>query len=497
MASSWVYHFQAGAGRLSALGHQVLIFTIRMIRVLRSLPKQGDDPVSPFLAEGEDRPFRLLVDRTSVTDDEAFEALGALAAVPGIECWFTTDDGERWVEIDWATELNDHIAVWLHSPGRLINAALTPASTWRMFAERISTTALPTREALRQLGYAAVGSEHRFDMLVSDSRNLLREPFKVGDRINIRSTKEAVAHLALFLRSRGVFALGDDRASVQGRFWFYLVASRAVLPAADRWFSGCQVSTGVGEDALAADALPATLRALGQTCLERVEWAVRARDRVLSVVAADLIPFYLDMFLLQLSGAFDALAQVTAQALGVHVQRGSPSWRTKEWLKELAISHPALAAVMAPGSPHRDVLEIISLLRNSIHESGLPPIGMANSVHGPTRTTVRTPRGSYAAPLFKEAVDRLGGAEAWGVQTLTPGTTTIDPLAFIDRALVRSLSALNALMAATPVEAFPNVGPVRLRDGSWSGNGPSDPWSEWTRRRVLLLLGLRDDVEGF
>jgi hypothetical protein len=217
----------------------------------------------------------------------------------------------------------------------------------------------------------------------------------------------------------------------------------------------------------------------------------------LSVVAADLIPFYLDMFLLQLSGAFDALAQVTAQALGVHVKRSTPSWRTKEWLKELAISHPALAAVMALGSPHRDVLEIISLLRNSIHESGLPTIGMATTIHGPTRTTVRTPRGSYAAPLFKEAVDRLGGAEAWGVQTLIPGTTTIDPLAFIDGALVGSLRALNALMAATPVEAFPNVDPSQLRDGSWSGNGPSDPWSTWTRQRVLLLLGLRDDVDGF
>jgi hypothetical protein len=468
-----------------------------MIRVLQSLPKQGDDPVSPFLAEGEDRPFRLLVDRPSVTDDDSFEALGALAALPDIECWLTTEEGERWVEIDWATEMNDHIAVRLHSPGRLTNAALNPASTWRIFAERISTTGLPPHEALRQLGYAEVGSRHRFDMLVSDSFDLLREPFGVGDRINIRSSREAVAHLSLFLRSRGVFVLGDDRAFAQGRFWFYLVASRVVLPAADRWFSGCQVSTGLGEDALAADALPATLRALGQTCLERVDWAVRARDQVLSVVAADLIPFYLDIFLLQLSGAFDALAQVTAQALGVHVKRSSPSWRTKEWLKELAISHPALAAVMALGSPHRDVLEIISLLRNSIHESGLPTIGMATTIHGAARTTVRTPRGSYAAPLFKDAVDRLGGAEAWGVQTLIPGTTTIDPLAFIDRALVGSLRALNALMAATPVGAFPNVDPQRLRDGSWSGNGPSDPWSKWTRQRVLLLLGLRDDVDGF
>ena len=85
----------------------------------------------------------------------------------------------------------------------------------------------------------------------------------------------------------------------------------------------------------------------------------------------------------------------------------------------------------------------------------------------------------------------------WGVQTLIPGTTTIDPLAFIDRALVEALRALNALMAATPVETFPDVNLAKLRDGSRSGNGPSDPWSRWTHDRILLLLGLRDEIESF
>lgn len=152
---------------------------------------------------------------------------------------------------------------------------------------------------------------------------------------------------------------------------------------------------------------------------------------------------------------------------------------------------------MAPGSPHRDAVEIISLLRNSIHDSGLPTFGMASSIHGPTRTTARTPRGSYAARAFSEAVDRLGGNEAWGVQTLIPGTTTIDPLIFIDQALVAALKALNALMTVTPVEAFPDVDPTKLRDGSRSDSGPPGPWSRWSRDRILLLLGIREEVDGF
>jgi hypothetical protein len=34
----------------------------------------------------------------------------------------------HWVEIDWATEVNDHIPVRLHAPGRLTHTAPNPAS---------------------------------------------------------------------------------------------------------------------------------------------------------------------------------------------------------------------------------------------------------------------------------------------------------------------------------------------------------------------------------
>jgi hypothetical protein len=119
-----------------------------MIRPLHPLPKQGDDPVTPFIATVEGRPFRLLIDRPTITEGEALQVLDAFATRPDIECCSTTDDGERWVEIDWATEVNDHIAVRLHAPGRLRHATLNPALTWRIFAE------LPTQEALRKLGYA-------------------------------------------------------------------------------------------------------------------------------------------------------------------------------------------------------------------------------------------------------------------------------------------------------------------------------------------------------
>ena len=92
----------------------------------------------------EGRPFRLLVDRSTITDGDTLQVLDALATLPNIECWFTTENGARWVEIDSATEVNDHIPVRLHAPGRLTHAALNPASTWRI---RFETWAIPARPA--------------------------------------------------------------------------------------------------------------------------------------------------------------------------------------------------------------------------------------------------------------------------------------------------------------------------------------------------------------
>ena len=321
----------------------------------------------------------------------------------------------------------------------------------------------------------------------------MRAPQGLDDRANVRSSKEALGLLSLFLRSRNIIDLGDDRAFIRSRFWFYLASSRAVLPASGRWFSGCQLATGL-EDPLADDSQPPSLRELGQTCLERVNWAIRARDQVLSNVANYEIPFYLDMFLLQLSGAFDALAQVTSLALNVQTTSRSVSWRTKRWLDDLALVHLPLATMMAEGSPHRDALDVIALLRNSIHESGLPTIGLATAVRGPTITTVRTPRGKYSSRTFKDAIDRLGGADEWGIRTIIRGATIIDPLIFVDHALVSGLRAINALMDATPVESFSNVDPTNLRGLAQLGNDPYDPWSNWSRERILLLLGLEQDL---
>jgi hypothetical protein len=202
------------------------------------------------------------------------------------------------------------------------------------------------------------------------------------------------------------------------------------------------------------------------------------------------------MFLLQICGAFDAVAKVAHSGLGVADDVDSASWRKPRWMKDLSAVCPELARVIEPGTQHRAVLDLVSLLRNSVHESGLPPIGMHMGPFTDPLTTVRTPRGPYPSRIFHHSIDVAGGAETWGVQEVITGMSTIDPRTAIDRALVGSLAALNALMAATPVERFPNVEPDNLVLTT-RPVGPSQPWSDWTYQRVLLLLGIRDEVAGF
>jgi hypothetical protein len=465
-----------------------------MLHSLRPLARQGEDPPSAFIGGMQGRPLRLLLDRSTITNDDALEVLDACAEDEAVEAWATTNGQARWVEICWHEETNDCFPVRMHSPGRTALASLDPASTWRLFAQRVTNEGISIDENLRQLGYGSFAANHRFDLVVSDSPQLLKDPVGLQGRVNIRSSAEAVAQLALLLRSRGNFALADDRAFHPGRNWFYILGSRFVLPASSRWFSGCQLSSK-GEDPLADDALPPTIRALGQKALERIEWSLRARDHILWSYSQDLIVFYLDILLLQLCGAFDAVAQVTASGLNVHLESGSPSWRKPAWRDKLAKSHSALAAVMAPQSPYSDALEIVSLLRNSIHEGGLPAIGMRDGQL--TKTVVRTPQGPRAAPRFGAAIERRGGEEVWGIERVRSGTSMIDPLKFVERAIVESLRALNAIMVSTPVEEFPNVDTTQLRDGNYTQQGPFEPWSKWTRDRVLLLMGLREEVDGF
>lgn len=198
-----------------------------MIRPLSPLKRQGNDPISPYPTDPVGRrQLRVLVDRESVKNEENLGVLERLAESPEVDLWWTTNYGEQWIDLDQKSQFNDQLLVTAYAPGHKTLMTL-PASTWQRIADHFASEENSKQEVVRQLGFSEIASARRIDLFVSDSELLLNNSAKAAERVNIRTVEESVAHLALFLRSRGHFDLGEAEAFVGSRFWFYVVASRA------------------------------------------------------------------------------------------------------------------------------------------------------------------------------------------------------------------------------------------------------------------------------
>jgi hypothetical protein len=231
---------------------------------------------------------------------------------------------------------------------------------------------------------------------------------------------------------------------------------------------------------------------LGQTTLERIGWVLRARDLLGGAIDSTAMATHLDTVLLQLSAAFDGAAKVTAIGLGVS---GDAGWRKESWRRSLVGACPEFRAHLSKHSAVRDAIDIVSLPRSTVHDAGMPHLGVARQLREAPRTAMRIPRGE-GATRFLAAITRRGGRAEWGVSEVVRGVHVLEALLFTDRCISAALSALDSLMAVTPVEQFPGVDAGGLRALRRSNKGPTDPWSEWSRRRTLLVLGLLDELGG-
>lgn len=82
---------------------------------------------------------------------------------------------------------------------------------------------------------------------------------------------------------------------------------------------------------------------------------------------ADEVLFDLDILLLMLGGAFDALGRIAHLVYGLKGIERNASWRYPNWLTELDRADPTLAGLMRHGTENRDALELVARLRNYVH----------------------------------------------------------------------------------------------------------------------------------
>jgi hypothetical protein len=306
---------------------------------------------------------------------------------------------------------------------------------------------------------ACAARQVKADLYVTDREYLHRLTRSIGEGVTFCTATEALALVGLYLRSQGDFLIwkdsGNDAPYRFDKGLYYWVGARELLPAGWRWFTACVMQdgqTGPGTSELTY---------LGGAVFQRITRVLQARDDLLRAmnceqddnVAADALTA-LDICLAFLMGALDATARVAHHVLGLPGSIHQAGWHRPGWLQQVAAKAPALADAVAPKTPGADALTILRLLRNTVHDAGLPALAVGYPARR-RETLVGLPSADREQIL--NAADRQGGRQTWGLRELIPGRLHADPGVFLERLLPTVIELLNELMTETPVETLSGV----------------------------------------
>ena len=444
---------------------------------------------SAFTRGSSERRLRVVVHRQLPDgDSNLLDVVRTFAAHPLLIIYSTDSRDGPHIELEEIDEGRDVVPVVLRGPDGDTLTGVPSAREKLRLAKEITSGDLSEEQVARLLFLASASFHLGTDALATGSEFLLTDaPRGIVARSNPMTLRQTVALIGLFLRSRGDFVV-EMHSKVTfslDRGLFYWVLARELLPAGWRWCSACVHSSfGSGDD---------TPELLGASALARFDRTLRARDRLQEQFQVrqtnntmDEALFYLDVALLELAGAFDAVARVAHLAYGLSGGLNSASWRRDEWRDRLARHAKDLADLMDDEQPTRDVFELIALLRNSIHGAALQGIAFE---------TLGKPRGRESLVLipsrdekrFQNAVARIGGDAHWGVRRLDDGSTYLDPHEFVEAIVPAAAVVLDLLMSHTDVERLPAVEPKELLTGA-PDQGES-PFSPANRARVRSLAG--------
>jgi hypothetical protein len=330
------------------------------------------------------------------------------------------------------------------------------------------------------------------DLFITARPHLLALGAK-GRGLTVCDVTGALALLGLYMRAQDDYRIwfdpdGQFHFDLGEDFFYFWVAARDLLPAAWRWVTACSRHVeGATDD---------TLRYLALSLLERMVQVLKNRDAVHRALnqphthgrGDDAIDAF-ETALTMLMAALDITAVVAHQVLGLTGSTSYAGWQSNGWIPRVSAVAPALAAVVAPGTPARDALTVLQHLRNSIHGVALHGTGVQDGGQS-RRMLMGLPRAKQTELIT--AITALGGQAHWGVEVLHPNDVHADPGVLLDRLLPHLCDLLNAVMRETPVQTLPNVTltPADLIPPPHGTGGVMDMFSQPQRACVRALLGL-------
>ena len=354
------------------------------------------------------------------------------------------------------------------------------------YSERGETEAAAQR--VRDVRALEAAQEVEADLFITERPYLHTFEWRFARHVVIATPSQALPLVSLYLRRQGVFL--TDRSpdgsftSEINRGLFYWIGARDLLPAGWRWFSACIQAAGEQDD----------LVYLGQSLFQRVQRALQDRDAALWALnqpqnndTADDALGSLDNVLLGLMAAVDVTARIAHRVLELEAGEYTAGWQRKGWLKSVKKEAPDLATVVAKGSSGANILEVLRLLRNSIHGAALQPLAVSTRPSQRDATLVGLPPAD--AQNLVGAMDALGGRSAFGLRTLLPDRVHADPGTLLDAIFVRTVALLDQLVRMTPVERLAGRTPL-----SGDPTPPPDDaiFGDQQRKSIRLQLGLDD-----
>jgi hypothetical protein len=451
---------------------------------------------SAFARGPKERSLRIVVDRPTAPAGEVLDLLLTFAEHPLLDVLSSQGEGLSHLDIGPIDPAVDQAPVVIsHRDGTTTYTGVWPASDHVALADdllRAHPAIADHGETVRVLLLASAAEDYEVDALATGSAVLLDPAIRgsKAQRSNAMTITEAVALIGLYLRLRDDFKHGRHAQGYWERFdrgGFYWVLARELLPSAWRCGSAAhQHGQAIGDD---------TVFQLVLSAIKRLDNSLRARDRLHGQMqlmqsngTADEGLFYLDAFLVFMVGAFDAVGRAAHLVYGLkqdnlHLVNWRRDWLTKH-LKPVA---PVLAQLMDKGTPARDVLDLLALLRNTtVHGEALRTVAVLRAGQ-PLRNVLLLPKGDESKLLA--IVARRGGNDAWGIRR-SPGIGILMQMdTFVEAVLPLAVKALDQLIMEVSVEAdrLPGVDATKLPTGPPSDDGP---FHSIKRRRVRILAGL-------
>jgi hypothetical protein len=453
---------------------------------------------SAFARGPKERELRVVIDRATAPPGDALELLLGFGHHPLIDLLSTRDEGLPYFGIGPIDQQEDLAPVMISRPdGSLMDTGVWPAGQWQEFAQRYLRERPDLGdydEILRALLLGAASEDYGADALVTASPVLIDPAIRgsVARDSNAMPVEAALALVGLYLRTRDDFTVRQVQGARQrlDRGLFYWVLARELLPNAWRSiFAGGQHNEATGDD---------TVFQLFSSAIIRLDRALRARDRLhhqmkleQNLDAADEALFFLDTFLVFLVGAFDAIGRAAHLTYGLKRNKlRDASWQRRWRIRQLAPEAPTLAQLMDDGTPTRDALDLLLLLRNTVHGEALTTVATRRASR-PLENVLLLPKDQEQDLL--DIIARRGGDDAWGIRQLCGLGVSMRIDMFVESVLPMASDALDRLIGAVEVERLPGVKAASLPSGPPADkpNGPlGDPIHSVRRRQVRLLAGL-------